>query len=84
MAFANEWAGKGVTINAIAPGYIATDNTKPLRDDKVRNEAILARIPAARWGTPEDLMGTVVFLCSDASSYLNGSVVTVDGGWMGR
>jgi 2-dehydro-3-deoxy-D-gluconate 5-dehydrogenase len=84
MSFANEWAGKGVTINAIAPGYIATDNTKALREDAVRNKSILDRIPAGRWGTPEDLMGTVVFLCSDASNYLNGSVVTVDGGWMGR
>ncbi len=84
MAFANEWASKGITVNAIAPGYIATANTKPLRDDPVRNQAILNRIPASRWGTPEDLMGTVVFLCSDASNYLNGSVVTVDGGWMGR
>jgi 2-deoxy-D-gluconate 3-dehydrogenase len=84
MSFSNEWAGKGVTVNAIAPGYIATDNTKPLREDPVRNKAILDRIPADRWGTPEDLMGTVVFLSSDASSYLNGSVITVDGGWMGR
>lgn len=84
MAFANEWAAKGVTVNAIAPGYIATANTKALREDPVRNKAILDRIPAGRWGTPEDLMGTVVFLCSDASNYLNGSVVTVDGGWMGR
>ncbi|NMB81601.1 MAG: SDR family oxidoreductase [Ignavibacteria bacterium] len=84
MAFANEWASKGVTVNAIAPGYIATDNTKPLREDPVRNKAILDRIPAGRWGTPEDLMGTVLFLCSDASNYLNGTVITVDGGWMGR
>lgn len=84
MAFANEWASKGVTVNAIAPGYIATDNTKALREDEVRNKAILDRIPQARWGSPEDLMGTVVFLSSDASNYLNGSVVTVDGGWMGR
>lgn len=84
MSFANEWASKGVTVNAIAPGYIATDNTKPLREDPVRNKAILDRIPAGRWGTPEDLMGTVVFLCSDASNYLNGTVVTVDGGWLGR
>jgi len=84
MAFANEWAGKGVTVNAIAPGYIATDNTKALREDPVRNKAILDRIPAARWGKPEDLMGTIVFLASDASNYLNGSVITVDGGWMGR
>ncbi len=84
MAFANEWASKGVTINAIAPGYIATDNTKALREDSVRSNAILNRIPAGRWGTPQDLMGTIVFLCSDASNYLNGSVITVDGGWMGR
>lgn len=84
MSFANEWASKGVTVNAIAPGYIATDNTKALREDEVRNKAILERIPQGRWGTPEDLMGTVVFLSSDASNYLNGSVITVDGGWMGR
>jgi len=84
MAFANEWASEGVNVNAIAPGYIATENTRALREDTVRNKAILDRIPAERWGTPEDLMGTVVFLCSDASSYMNGSVVTVDGGWMGR
>ncbi len=84
MAFANEWASSGVTINAIAPGYIATDNTKALRENPERNNAILARIPAGRWGTPEDLMGTIVFLSSDASNYLNGSVITVDGGWMGR
>lgn len=84
MSFANEWASKGVTVNAIAPGYIATDNTKALREDAVRNKAILDRIPQGRWGTPEDLMGAIVFLCSDASNYLNGSVITVDGGWMGR
>jgi 2-deoxy-D-gluconate 3-dehydrogenase len=84
MAFANEWASKGVTVNAIAPGYIATENTKALREDAVRNKSILDRIPAGRWGLPDDLMGTIVFLCSDASNYLNGSVVTVDGGWMGR
>lgn len=84
MAFANEWASKGVTVNAIAPGYIATENTKALREDAVRNKSILDRIPAGKWGAPEDLMGTIVFLCSDASNYLNGSVVTVDGGWMGR
>jgi 2-dehydro-3-deoxy-D-gluconate 5-dehydrogenase len=84
MAFANEWASKGVNVNAIAPGYIATDNTKALREDSVRNKSILDRIPAGRWGEPEDLMGTVVFLASDASSYLNGSVLVVDGGWMGR
>jgi 2-deoxy-D-gluconate 3-dehydrogenase len=84
MAFANEWASKGVTVNAIAPGYIETENTKALREDPVRNKSILDRIPAGRWGTPSDLMGAVVFLCSDASNYLNGSVITVDGGWMGR
>ncbi len=84
MSFANEWAGKGVTINAIAPGYIATANTKPLMEDAIRNKAILDRIPAGRWGIPEDLAGTIVYLCSEASDYLNGTVVTVDGGWMGR
>ncbi len=84
MAFANEWAARGVTVNAIAPGYISTENTKALREDPLRSRSILDRIPAGRWGEPEDLMGTVVFLCSDASSYMNGSVVTVDGGWMGR
>lgn len=84
MSFANEWASKGVTVNAIAPGYIATDNTKALREDAVRNKSILDRIPQGRWGTPEDLMGAIVFLSSDASNYLNGSVITVDGGWMGR
>ena len=84
MAFANEWASKGITVNAIAPGYIATDNTAALRADPNRNKAIQDRIPAGRWGTPEDLMGTAVFLCSDASAYMNGSVLTVDGGWMGR
>ena len=84
MAFANEWASKGVNVNAIAPGYIATENTKALREDPVRNKAILDRIPQGKWGTPEDLMGTVVFLASPASDYLNGTVITVDGGWMGR
>ena len=84
MAFANEWASQGVTVNAIAPGYIATDNTKALREDPGRNKSILSRIPAGRWGEPKDLMGTVVFLSSPASDYMNGTVVTVDGGWMGR
>lgn len=84
MAFANEWAPKGVNVNAIAPGYIATENTRALREDPVRSKSILERIPAGRWGEPEDLTGTMVFLCSDASSYLNGSIITVDGGWMGR
>ena len=84
MAFANEWAGKGLNVNAIAPGYIATDNTQALRDDADRSEQILARIPAGRWGTPEDFKGPIVFLASDASSYMNGSIMLVDGGWMGR
>ena len=83
-ALANEWAGAGVQVNAIAPGYIATDNTEALRNDPVRNPAILARIPAGRWGTAEDLQGVVVFLASSASDYVSGTVITVDGGWMGR
>ena len=83
-ALANEWAGKGVNVNAIAPGYIATDNTQALRDDDVRYAAILERIPQGRWGTPEDFAGPVVFLASDASDYVNGEILTVDGGWMGR
>ena len=84
MAFANEWAAKGVNVNGIAPGYIATANTKALREDPERSKAILDRIPAGRWGTPEDFAGPVVFLASAASDYLHGSIVTVDGGWMGR
>lgn len=83
-ALANEWASKGVNVNAIAPGYIATDNTKALREDPERNAAILSRIPQVRWGTPNDFKGVGVFLGSDASNYMNGSIVTVDGGWMGR
>jgi 2-deoxy-D-gluconate 3-dehydrogenase len=83
-ALANEWAGKGVNVNAIAPGYIATDNTAALQADAVRNKSILDRIPAGRWGKAEDLMGAVVFLCSPASDYLHGTILTVDGGWMGR
>jgi 2-dehydro-3-deoxy-D-gluconate 5-dehydrogenase len=83
-ALANEWAGKGVQVNAIAPGYISTDNTVALRNDPVRNKAILERIPAGRWGNPEDLQGMAVFLASAASDYVNGSVFTVDGGWMAR
>jgi 2-deoxy-D-gluconate 3-dehydrogenase len=83
-ALANEWAGKGVQVNAIAPGYIATDNTTALRNDPVRNPAILARIPAGRWGTPDDFKGAAVFLASAASDYVSGSIITVDGGWMGR
>ena len=84
MALANEWAGRGVNVNAIAPGYIATDNNKQLRDDPARYEAILDRIPARRWGQPDDLKGAVVFLASAASDYLHGSVILVDGGWLGR
>ena len=84
MAFSNEWAEKGVQVNAIAPGYIATDNTEALRENQERSEAILARIPAGRWGEPEDFKGPVVFLASKASDYMSGSVMLVDGGWMGR
>ncbi|MEM9857563.1 MAG: SDR family NAD(P)-dependent oxidoreductase [Bacteroidota bacterium] len=84
MAFANEWAGKGVNVNAIAPGYINTDNTEALRNDPIRSEQILTRIPAGRWGLPEDFKGPVVTLCSEAGAYMHGSVVLVDGGWMGR
>ncbi|MEM1108955.1 MAG: SDR family NAD(P)-dependent oxidoreductase [Planctomycetota bacterium] len=84
MAFANEWASKGVNVNAIAPGYISTDNTEALRNDPNRAEQILGRIPANRWGEPEDFKGPVVFLASDAAAYMHGSTVLVDGGWMGR
>jgi 2-deoxy-D-gluconate 3-dehydrogenase len=83
-ALANEWAGHGVNVNAIAPGYIATDNTRPLRDQPERNRAILERIPAGRWGSPEDLGGATVFLASDAAAYVNGTVLAVDGGWLSR
>lgn len=83
-AFANEWAKHNVNVNGVAPGYIATDNTKQLREDADRNTAILARIPANRWGQPEDLTGAFVFLSSPASDYMNGTIITVDGGWMGR
>ncbi|MBC7946539.1 MAG: SDR family oxidoreductase [Chitinophagaceae bacterium] len=83
-AFANEWAKFGVTVNGVAPGYIATDNTAQLRADPERSAAILSRIPANRWGTPEDMAGAFVFLSSPASDYMNGTIVTVDGGWMGR
>ncbi|MEM6550637.1 MAG: SDR family NAD(P)-dependent oxidoreductase [Planctomycetota bacterium] len=84
MAFANEWASKGVNVNAIAPGYISTDNTEALRNDPVRSEQILARIPAGRWGEPDDFKGPAVFLASDASAYMHGTTMLVDGGWMGR
>jgi 2-deoxy-D-gluconate 3-dehydrogenase len=83
-AFANEWAGKGVNVNAIAPGYISTDNTEALRNDPVRSKSILDRIPAGRWGEPDDFKGPVVFLASEASRYVHGTILTVDGGWMGR
>lgn len=83
-AFANEWASKGVNVNAIAPGYIATANTSALRADVERNEVILGRIPAGRWGEPEDFKGPVVFLASDAAAYVHGTIFTVDGGWMCR
>jgi 2-deoxy-D-gluconate 3-dehydrogenase len=83
-ALANEWAGRGVNVNAIAPGYMRTDNTQALFDDPGRNEQITARIPAGRWGTPDDLGGACVFLASQASDYVHGHVLVVDGGWMGR
>jgi 2-dehydro-3-deoxy-D-gluconate 5-dehydrogenase len=83
-ALANEWAARGVQVNAIAPGYISTDNTLALRNDPARSETILDRIPAGRWGQPEDLQGLAVFLASSASDYVNGSIFTVDGGWMAR
>lgn len=83
-AFANEWAVSGVNVNAIAPGYIATDNTAALRADASRGPSILARIPAGRWGEPADFKGITVFLASRASDYVHGTIVTVDGGWMGR
>lgn len=83
-AFANEWAAGGVNVNGIAPGYISTDNTASLKADPKRNQAILDRIPAARWGEPDDLKGAVVFLASEASNYVHGTILNVDGGWMGR
>ena len=81
---ANEWATHGINVNAIAPGYMATNNTQQLRDDEQRSKEILDRIPAARWGTPEDLQGPVVFLASSASDYVNGYTLAVDGGWLAR
>lgn len=83
-ALANEWAAKNINVNAIAPGYMRTDNTKALQQDETRNRQILERIPAGRWGEPRDLAGAAVFLCSPASDYINGHVLLVDGGWMGR
>ena len=83
-ALANEWAGRGINVNAIAPGYMATDNTQALRDDPDRSRQLLERIPAGRWGTPDDVAGAVVFLASRASDYVNGHVLVVDGGWLAR
>jgi len=83
-ALANEWAGKGVNVNGIAPGYIATDNTEALRNDEDRSKSILSRIPANRWGQPEDFKGATIFLSSKAADYVHGTILTVDGGWMGR
>jgi len=83
-ALANEWAGKGVNVNAIAPGYIKTEMTEALSKDPSRADSISSRIPAGRWGTPDDFAGPIVFLCSEASNYMHGSIVLVDGGWMGR
>jgi 2-deoxy-D-gluconate 3-dehydrogenase len=83
-ALANEWAGRGVNVNAIAPGYIATDNTHALREDPVRSQAILDRIPAGRWGRPDDLAGALLFLAGPASDYVHGAVLPVDGGWLAR
>lgn len=81
---ANEWAAKGINVNAIAPGYIETNNTEALRTDETRNKAILERIPAGRWGRAEDIAGTAVFLCSPAAAYIHGAVLNVDGGWLAR
>lgn len=83
-ALANEWASKGVNVNGIAPGYVSTKNTEALREDEARNKSILDRIPAGRWGEPEDFKGAVIFLSSAASDYVHGEILTVDGGWMGR
>jgi 2-deoxy-D-gluconate 3-dehydrogenase len=83
-ALANEWAGRGVNVNAIAPGYIASDLTIPLQTDAKRSAEILSRIPAGRWGNPDDLKGATVFLASRASDYVHGTIVVVDGGWLGR
>jgi 2-deoxy-D-gluconate 3-dehydrogenase len=83
-ALANEWAAKGVQVNAIAPGYMETDNTEALRKDPTRSRQILERIPAGRWGSPQDIAGAAVFLASTASNYINGHILAVDGGWLGR
>ncbi len=84
MTLANEWADKGINVNCVAPGYMATNNTSALRADEKRNGEILERIPAGRWGTPDDIMGPVVFLASSASDYINGFTIAVDGGWLAR
>jgi 2-dehydro-3-deoxy-D-gluconate 5-dehydrogenase len=81
---ANEWAQSGITVNAIAPGYVVTENTRPLWDNPEKKDMITSRIPAGRWGRPEDLVGPTVFLCSEASEYLNGAIIPVDGGWLTR
>ena len=83
-ALSNEWAGKGIAVNAIAPGYVATEMNTALMEDENRAKSILARIPAGRWGTPEDYKGPVLFLASAASQYISGECLVVDGGWMGR
>lgn len=83
-ALSNEWAGKGIAVNAIAPGYVATELIKTLTEDETRAKSILERIPAGRWGTPDDFKGPVVFLASEASRYVSGEIMLVDGGWMGR
>ena len=83
-ALANEWAARGVNVNAVAPGYVRTDNTRALQDDPARSEQILARIPAGRWAEPEDIAGAIAFLCSPAADYVHGVVLPVDGGWLGR
>ncbi|HSM40608.1 MAG TPA: SDR family oxidoreductase [Afifellaceae bacterium] len=84
QALANEWAGQGINVNAIAPGYTATENTKALREDPERSAALLARIPAGRFAEPDEMVGAVVFLCSEAASYVHGSVIVIDGGWLAR
>lgn len=83
-ALANEWAKERINVNAVAPGYIATENTRPLREDAPRNDAILARIPEGRWGEPDDIAGGIVFLSSPESDYLNGTILNIDGGWLAR
>jgi 2-deoxy-D-gluconate 3-dehydrogenase len=83
-ALANEWAGRGVNVNAIAPGYVRTENTRALQENETRNRQILERIPAGRWGEADDMAGAAVFLCARASDYVHGHLLVVDGGWMGR